>query len=58
MANNIVRNSDKNWTYSGYVIMFDSADSWSFKNDSARSDIIFGVYNSSLSHDGIRKNNF
>ena len=37
------------YVYSGYGTIFGSADSWSFDNDSARSVIIFGVDNSSLS---------
>ena len=28
---------------SGYGITFGSADSWSFNNDTARNDIVFGV---------------
>ena len=44
--------------YSGYGITFASAGSWSFNNDLARSIIIFGVNNSSLSHSDNCKNNF
>ena len=44
--------------YSGSGITFDSADSWSFDNDSARNVIIFSVDNSSSSHADNRKNNF
>ena len=36
----------------------DSAGSWSFNNDLARSIIIFGVNNSSLFHSDNCKNNF
>ena len=35
---------------SGYGKTFDSAGSWSFDNDTATNDIIFGVGNSSSSH--------
>ena len=43
--------------YSGYGITFGSAGSWSFGNDFARNVVIFGVDNSSSSHDN-RNNNF
>ena len=43
---------------SGYGITFDSAGSWSFDNDFARNDAIFGVDNSLSSHSDNRKNNF
>ena len=58
-ATNIVKNSDKEkYVYSGYGITLDSAGSWSFNNDFARNNIIFGIDNSSLSHADNRKNNF
>ena len=48
---NIVKSSDKEkYVYSGYGIIFDSAGSWSFDNNSERNVIIFWCYNSSLSH--------
>ena len=37
---------------------FDSADSWSLDNNSARNVMIFGVDNTSSSHADNRKNNF
>ena len=41
-ATNIVKNSYKEkYVYSGYAITFDSAGSWSFGNDFART-LIFG----------------
>ena len=43
---------------SGYGIAFDRAASWSFGNDFARNNLIFGVKNSSSSHTDNRKNNF
>ena len=43
---------------SGYGIAFDRAVSWSFGNDFARNNLIFGVKNSSSSHTDNRKNNF
>ena len=58
-ATNIVKNSDKGkYVYSGYVITFDSAGSWSFGNDFSWNVIIFGVDNSSSSHSDNHKNNF
>ena len=58
-TSNIVKNSDKEkYVYSGSVIIFDSAGSWSFDNDSARNVVIFGVDNSSSSHAENWKNNF
>ena len=58
-AINIVKNSNKDkWVYSGYGITFDRGDWWSFGNSTARSVIIFGVYNSSSSHVENLKNNF
>ena len=57
-ATNIIKNSDKEkWVYSGYGIAFDGAGSWNFGNDFARNVKIFGVENSSPSHDGNQKNN-
>ena len=41
--------------YSGYGIIFDDADFWSFDNDSARNVVIFGVDNSSSFHADNRK---
>ena len=43
--------------YIGYGIIFNSADSWSFNNDTARNVTIFGVDNSSSSHAENCKNN-
>ena len=61
-STNKVKDSDKeNNVYNGYVITFDSADSWSFDNDTARNVtifVIFGVLNDSSSHAKNRKNNF
>ena len=44
--------------YTGYGIVLDVGDSWSFGNDFARNVIIFGVDNSSSSHIDNCKNNF
>ena len=44
--------------YSGYRIVFDTTDSWSFDNDAARNVIIFGVNISSSSHADSHENNF
>ena len=44
--------------YNGYRIIFDSAGSWSFNNDTARNVIIFGVNNSSSTRANNPKNNF
>ena len=56
---NIVKSCDKEkYVYSGYEIIFDSASSWSFDNDSARNVVIFGVDNSSSSQTDNGKNNF
>ena len=44
--------------YNGYGIIFDSAGSWSFNNDTARNVIIFGVNNSSSTRANNPKNNF
>ena len=58
-AINIVKTSDKEkYVYSGYVITFDSAGSWSFDNDTARNVVIFDVDNISSSHSDNRKNNY
>ena len=58
-ATNIVKNSDKEkYVYNGYGITFDSADFWSFDNDTARNVIIFDVDNSSSSHSDNQKNDF
>ena len=55
---NIVKNIDKKqYLYSGYRIIFDTVDSWSFGNDYARNVMIFGVDNNSLSHSDNCKNN-
>ena len=43
-ATSIVKNSDKEeYVKSGYGIIFDSAGSWSFNNDSYWNVIVFGV---------------
>ena len=56
---NIVKNRDKEkYVYSGYVITFDSAGSFSFDNTFGRNMKIFGVDNSSASHSDNPKNNF
>ena len=56
---NVVQYSDKaQWVYSGYGIAFNGAGSWSFGNDFARNVLIFGVDNSSSSHEDNHKNNF
>ena len=53
------KNSDKSkYMYSGYGIAFDGAGSWKFGNDFAWIVVIFGVDNSSASHNDNRKNNF
>ena len=58
-ASSIVKNIDKEtYLYSGCGMTFDSADSWSINNDTARNAKIFGVDNSSSSHSDNRKNNF
>ena len=58
-ATNIIEKSDKEkYVYSGYGITFDSADSWSFGNGTARNVTVFGVDNSSSSHVDNHKNNF
>ena len=58
-ATNIIKNSDKEkYVYSGYGITFDSADCWSYGNDTVRNFIISGVDNSSSSHSDNHKNNF
>ena len=58
-ATNIVKKSDKEkYVYSGYGIAFGSVDFWNFDNDSARNITIFGVDNSSSSHDYSSKNDF
>ena len=44
--------------YSGYEIVFHEAGSSNFGNDFTRNDAIFGVDNSSPSHDDNGKNNF
>ena len=48
----------KSYLYSGFGIIFDSAGSWSFNNDSARNVIMSGVDNSLPSHSDNHKNNF
>ena len=45
------------YMYSGYGIAFDSSDSWSFDNDTARNVIIFYVDDNSSSHAENCKNN-
>ena len=42
---------------SAYRILFDSAGLWSFDNETARSVIFVGVYNSLSFHSENRKNN-
>ena len=54
-----LKNSNKEkYVYSRYGILFDSAGSWSFDNDSAGNVTIFGADNSSSSHSDNRKNIF
>ena len=54
----MLKNSDKSKNvYSGYVLAFDEAGSWSF-DDFVSNDVISGVGNSSLVHTNNRKNNF
>ena len=58
-ATNIVKNSDKEkWVNSGYGIAFDGNGEWNFGNGYARNVIIFGVDNSSSSHNDNLKNIF
>ena len=58
-ATSVVKNSDiEKYVYSGCEIIFDSAGSWSFNNDTARNAIIFGTDNSSSSHADNHKSNF
>ena len=59
-SNQCSKNSDKEkYVYNDYGITFDSVGLWISDNDSARNVIIFGVHNSSSSHDADnRKNNF
>ena len=58
-ATSIVKNSDKeNYVYSGCGITSDSAGSCSFRNDSARNVMIFGVGDSLSSHTDNCKNDF
>ena len=53
----IVKSSDREkYVYSGYGIAFVGKGEWSFGNDSAKNDIIFGVDNSSSSHTDNLKN--
>ena len=58
-ATSVVINSNK-WQYkhNGYEIIFDSAGSWSFDNDTTRNVITFVVDNSSLPHAHNCKSNF
>ena len=59
VATNTIKSNDKErWVYSGYGIAFDGVGSWNFGNDFAGNFVIFGVDNSSSSHDDNRKNNF
>ena len=44
--------------YSGYGITFDGNGEWSFDNDYAKNNIIFGVDSSSSCHADNLKNNF
>ena len=54
-----MKNSNKEkHVYNGYGITFDSANSWSFVNEFARSVIVFGADNSSSSYSNNRKNIF
>ena len=48
----------KKYVYSGYGIAFDGRGSWSFDEDFARNNIMFGVGNSSSSHTVNLKNDF
>ena len=59
-SNQCSKNSDKEkYVYNDYGITFDSVGLWISDNDSARNVIIFGVHNSSSSHDSDnRKDNF
>ena len=57
-ATNRVKNGDKEkYVSSGYGIILDSTGSWTFDNDFAGNNIIFGVDNCSLSQNDNRKNN-
>ena len=47
-AFNVANNTDKKYVYSEYGIAFDSAGSWSFGNNTAKSFLIFGADNSFL----------
>ena len=53
-----MRSDKSKYVYSEYGIEFDGKGSWSFGNDFARNVAIFGVDNSTSSHDDNRKNNF
>ena len=54
----MLQNSDKSkYVYSGYVLDFDEAGSWSF-DDFVSNDVISGVGNSSLVHTNNLKNKF
>ena len=59
-ATNIVQyNYNKaKWVYSGYRIAFDGTSTWKFGDDYAKNVEIFGVDNSSSSHNNNYKNNF
>ena len=58
-ATNIIKNSDKEkYMYGGYGIAFEGKDKWSFGNDYARNGVIFGVDNSSSSHNEKKKMTF
>ena len=58
-AADTVKNSNKEkYVCSGYGIGFDGKGKWSFGNDYARNVIVFGVDNSSSSHNDNLKNNF
>ena len=46
-ASNIAKNNKEKYVYSGYIITFDSAGSWSLDNNFEKNVIIFGVDNSS-----------
>ena len=59
-SNQCSKNSDKEkYVYNDYGITFDIVGLWISDNASARNVIIFGVHNSSSSHDSDnRKDNF
>ena len=54
----LVHSNKSKYVYSEYGIVFDGTGLWNFGNDFAKNVIIFGVDNSSLSHNDLRKNTF